>query len=166
MILLPLIDVGLAALVLGVAVWTVTARDSFSAVVGFVVYGLLLSLVWVRLYAPDVALTEAAVGGGVTGVLLLTAGARLGSFSARPEEAAGPLLRAAAALLATSAARLSCSESKAPALMSASTVRLFRRARSTRTQKSNRLLNGPPSWRARTMASMACCPVPLTAPKP
>jgi multisubunit Na+/H+ antiporter MnhB subunit len=100
MILLPLIDVGLAALVLGVAVWTVTARDSFSAVVGFVVYGLLLSLVWVRLYAPDVALTEAAVGGGVTGVLLLTAGARLRSFSARPEEAASQMLRAAAALLA------------------------------------------------------------------
>ena len=32
-----------------------------------------------RLYAPDVALTEAAVGSGVTGVLLVTAGARLRS---------------------------------------------------------------------------------------
>jgi multisubunit Na+/H+ antiporter MnhB subunit len=100
MILLPLIDIGLAALVLGVAVWTVTARDSFSAVVGFVVYGLLLSLVWVRLHAPDVALTEAAVGGGVTGVLLLTACARLGSPAARPGEAASPMQRAAAAILA------------------------------------------------------------------
>jgi multisubunit Na+/H+ antiporter MnhB subunit len=99
MILLPVIDIGLAALVLGVAVWTVTARDTFSAVVGFVVYGLLLSLLWVRLYAPDVALTEAAVGGGVTGVLLLTAGVRLGS-QAGPDEPASPTLRAGAAFLA------------------------------------------------------------------
>ena len=37
----------------------------------------LLSIVWVRLYAPDVALTEAAIGGGVTGVLLVTAAMRL-----------------------------------------------------------------------------------------
>ena len=77
--LLPVLDLGLALLVLGVAAWTIAAREVFGAVVGYVVYGLLLSLVWVRLYAPDVALTEAAVGGGVTGVLLLTAGARLRS---------------------------------------------------------------------------------------
>ncbi|OQC03531.1 MAG: hypothetical protein BWX79_02620 [Alphaproteobacteria bacterium ADurb.Bin100] len=69
-------------------------------------------------------------------------------------------------MLATSAARLSCNESKAPALISASTVRLFSRVRSTRTQKSNRLLNAPPSSRAFTIASIACCPVPLTAPSP
>ncbi len=67
----------LAATVLAVAIWTIVARDTFAAVVGFVAYGLLLALVWVRLAAPDVALTEAAIGGGVTGVLLLGAAARL-----------------------------------------------------------------------------------------
>ena len=51
---------------LGVAVWTVTARDSFSAVVGFVAYGLVLTIVWVRLAAVDVAMTEAAIGSGLT----------------------------------------------------------------------------------------------------
>ena len=60
-------DTGLAALVLGLALWTIAARDTFAAVVGFVAYGLLLALVWVRLAAPDVALTEAAIGSGVTG---------------------------------------------------------------------------------------------------
>ena len=45
--------------------------------VGFVAYGLLLALVWVRLDAVDVALTEAAIGGGLSGVLLLGAAARL-----------------------------------------------------------------------------------------
>jgi multisubunit Na+/H+ antiporter MnhB subunit len=70
-------DAILAATALAVAGWTIAARDAFAAVVGFVAYGLLLALVWVRLAAPDVALTEAAIGGGVTGVLLLGAAARL-----------------------------------------------------------------------------------------
>lgn len=98
MTLLPIIDAGLALLVLGIAAWTIAAREVFGAVVGFVVYGLLLSLVWVRLYAPDVALTEAAVGGGVTGVLLLTAGARLRSAGKNDLPLDLPL-RVAAALL-------------------------------------------------------------------
>jgi multisubunit Na+/H+ antiporter MnhB subunit len=95
-------DVGLAVLVLGLAVWTIAARDTFAAVVGFVAFGLLLALVWVRLAAPDVALTEAAIGGGVTGGLLVGASARL-----RPSEAladgAGPrkTQRLAAAVLCT-----------------------------------------------------------------
>ena len=75
-------DIGLAVLVLGVAAWTILVRDTFAAVVSFVVYGLLVALVWVRLSAVDVALTEAAIGSGVTGMLLLGAAARL-----RPAEA-------------------------------------------------------------------------------
>ena len=71
------IDAGLAVLVLAVATWTIAVRKTFAAVVGFVSYGLLLALVWVRLLAVDVALTEAAIGSGVTGVLLLAAAARL-----------------------------------------------------------------------------------------
>jgi multisubunit Na+/H+ antiporter MnhB subunit len=70
-------DAGLAVLVLGVAAWTIVARDTFAAVVGFIAYGLLLALVWVRLAAPDVALTEAAIGSGLTGVLLLGASTRV-----------------------------------------------------------------------------------------
>ncbi len=71
------LDCGIAALVAAVAVWTIVARGTFAAVVGFVAYGLLLTLVWVRLDAIDVALTEAAIGGGLTGALLLGAAARL-----------------------------------------------------------------------------------------
>ena len=78
MTLFDALDLGLAALVLGVAAWTIAAREMFGAVVGYVAYGLLLAIVWVRLYAPDVALTEAAIGGGVTGVLLVVAATRLG----------------------------------------------------------------------------------------
>ena len=71
------LEVVVAGVVLGVAVWTIVARDNYAAVVGFVAYGLLLALIWVRLDAVDVALTEAAISGGLGGVLLLGAAARL-----------------------------------------------------------------------------------------
>jgi multisubunit Na+/H+ antiporter MnhB subunit len=89
-------DAILAATVLGVAGWTIATRQTFAAVVGFVAYGLLLALVWVRLRAPDVALTEAAIGGGVTGVLLLGAAARLrGTALASAEQPPGAGMRLA-----------------------------------------------------------------------
>ncbi len=77
MSVLQAIDISLAALVLAIAAWTIFAPEAFAAVVGFVAYGLLLSIVWVRLFAVDVALTEAAIGSGVTGVLLIGAAGRL-----------------------------------------------------------------------------------------
>ena len=89
MTLFEALDLCLAVIVLGVAAWTVVAREMFSAVVGYVAYGLLLAIVWVRLYAPDVALTEAAIGSGVTGVLLVAAAARLGRLPT-PRRAARP----------------------------------------------------------------------------
>jgi uncharacterized MnhB-related membrane protein len=88
------------ALLLWLALWTVVARDAFLAVAGFVVYGLLLSLVWVRLAGIDVALTEAAIGGGLTGALLLGAVGRLrGTEAATWAERSGPGTRAIAGLL-------------------------------------------------------------------
>jgi multisubunit Na+/H+ antiporter MnhB subunit len=67
----------LAALVLAAAAWTLAAPTAFGGVVGFVAVGLLLTLAWVRLEAPDVALTEAAIGAGATGLILLMAVVRL-----------------------------------------------------------------------------------------
>jgi multisubunit Na+/H+ antiporter MnhB subunit len=80
MSILPYVDIGLALLIVGIASTAIVARDLFAAVISYVAYGLLLAFVWIRLYAPDVALTEAAVGSGVTGVLLITAGKRLGAL--------------------------------------------------------------------------------------
>jgi multisubunit Na+/H+ antiporter MnhB subunit len=110
MSVLQALDVGLAFLVFAVAAWTVFAPGAFAATVGYVVYGLLLSLVWIRLFAVDVALTEAAIGSGVTGVLLIGAAARLRGAETTPAEvaltrlarlfAAGLCLLVAAALAA------------------------------------------------------------------
>lgn len=71
------VDGLLALLVLGLALRVTFARTDYGSAVGFMGYGLLLALVWVRLAAVDVALTEAAVGTGLTGFLLLGAAARL-----------------------------------------------------------------------------------------
>ena len=92
-------DALLVTTVLAIAAWTIAARETFAAVVGFVAYGLLLALVWVRLAAPDVALTEAAIGGGVTGVLLLGAAARLRGEVAPADERPGLAVRLLAGVL-------------------------------------------------------------------
>jgi multisubunit Na+/H+ antiporter MnhB subunit len=94
-------DASLAMLAIAVAGWVIVSRDVFAAVVGFVVYGFLLALVWVRLAAVDVALTEAAIGSGLTGTLLLGAAARLRGDRAPAAERPGVPLRFAAALLCT-----------------------------------------------------------------
>lgn len=66
-------DVVLGSGVLAVAVLTLFVPRRSTAVVLFLVLGVLLAVVWARLAAPDVALAEAAVGAGVTGALLLRA---------------------------------------------------------------------------------------------
>jgi multisubunit Na+/H+ antiporter MnhB subunit len=95
-----LFDVGLIALLLVIAAWTVIARDPVVGVIIFVVYGLLLALVWVRLAAVDVALTEAAIGSGVTGMLLLGAAIRLAA-AAPAGGRAGPTTFVVAMVLCT-----------------------------------------------------------------
>jgi multisubunit Na+/H+ antiporter MnhB subunit len=67
----------LTLLLLGLAFWIVVVRDTFSAVAGFIPYGLLLTSAWLSLSAIDVALTEAAIGAGLTGALLVAAASRL-----------------------------------------------------------------------------------------
>lgn len=102
MTIAPALYIALAVLVPALAGWTILARDDYAAIVGFVTYGLLLSLIWVSLSSLDIALTEAAIGGGVTGVLLLGAGARLRSARQLTEsERPGIAQRISAAALCT-----------------------------------------------------------------
>ncbi|RMI08956.1 DUF4040 domain-containing protein, partial [Cellulomonas triticagri] len=67
------LDLLLAAAVLVAAVATLLARGRTAGVMLFLVLGLLLTLVWGRLGAPDVALAEAAIASGATGALLVSA---------------------------------------------------------------------------------------------
>ncbi len=55
-------DLLLAASLLWSAWRTLATPDIFRAVILFIVFGLLLTLGWARLAAPDIALAEAAIG--------------------------------------------------------------------------------------------------------
>ena len=68
-----IIDAVILSATIGLSIAALVMRDLFKAVVAFIVVGLFMALAWVRLAAPDVALAEAAVGAGITGVLLLDA---------------------------------------------------------------------------------------------
>ncbi|GAA4060634.1 hydrogenase subunit MbhD domain-containing protein [Amphibacillus indicireducens] len=49
-----------------VAIAVERTKDLLSAVVIFASYGLVMSILWLLLRAPDVAMTEAAIGVGIT----------------------------------------------------------------------------------------------------
>ncbi len=82
-------DILLAAVLPVLAWYVLNTRDLFKAVTLFVAYGLLFSIIWVRLQAPDVALAEAAIGAGLTGALLLDTLGRIGSRDTSGGESGG-----------------------------------------------------------------------------
>ena len=55
------------------AVATVFTKKLLTASVIFLSFSLIMSVVWVLLQAPDLAITEAAVGAGITSILLFVA---------------------------------------------------------------------------------------------
>lgn len=93
-----LFDLGLAGVLIAIAAGAIFARRAFVSLVLFMGYGLLLAIVWVRLSAVDVALTESAIGGGVTGMLLLGAASRLRATKGSAAKAGFPARLAAGAL--------------------------------------------------------------------
>jgi multicomponent Na+:H+ antiporter subunit B len=65
------IELALAVFVLLTAVATAAFRDVLASIVVFAAYSLGLAALYLFFRAPDVALTEAAIGAGITTVLLL-----------------------------------------------------------------------------------------------
>jgi len=95
-----LIDIVLLCLLVITAIGTVMVRSLLASTLLLAIYSLLMALVWVSLQAVDVAFTEAAVGGGISTVLLI---ATLVFVDRR--EAPGPLIHwpSAAAVVITGA---------------------------------------------------------------
>lgn len=48
-------------------------KDLLSSIIVFMVYSLVMAVLWQQLNAPDLAITEAAVGAGVTTFLFIAA---------------------------------------------------------------------------------------------
>ena len=55
-------------------------KNLLNAVIIFMSYSLVMSVIWVLLRSPDLAITEAAVGAGVTSVLFFLALRRIGQM--------------------------------------------------------------------------------------
>ncbi|PTM39625.1 hydrogenase subunit MbhD domain-containing protein [Bosea sp. 124] len=83
-------DLALAAGLIALSLHIVLSRDGRGAIVAFIAFGLLLGIGWARLAAVDVALTEAAIGGGLTGMLLLKAHAHIAGRASQAPPAARP----------------------------------------------------------------------------
>jgi multicomponent Na+:H+ antiporter subunit B len=73
---LTFLEAGLLGLVLVCGLTTALLKDVLSSIIAFAAYSLSIAILWVVLRAPDVALTEAAVGAGVTSLLFLLTIAR------------------------------------------------------------------------------------------
>ena len=67
------LDVILLILVAATATAVISVRSLFSATILAGIYSLLMALVWTNMHALDVAFTEAAVGAGISTILLLGA---------------------------------------------------------------------------------------------
>lgn len=75
-------DLLLAGTLLMSAWGILAAKRLDRAIVLFIAFGLLMTLAWARLAAPDIGIAEAAIGAGLTGALLLDA---LGALRRRKE---------------------------------------------------------------------------------
>ena len=68
------------------AVFAALSRNLFHTVLIFMVFGVVLSVIWLLLQAPDLAITEAAVGVGVSAVLYFLALHRLSIIKGREND--------------------------------------------------------------------------------
>ena len=60
----------LLGLLLVCGISTCLTKNLLSSLVIFMAYGVIMSILWALLRAPDLAVTEAAVGAGISGILM------------------------------------------------------------------------------------------------
>ncbi|ELZ14193.1 monovalent cation/H+ antiporter subunit B [Halovivax asiaticus JCM 14624] len=87
--MITLLEAGLLVFIVLSALMTAILRDVLAAIIVFGAYSLGMAVLWIVLRAPDVGLTEAAVGAGIMTVLLLVSIARttrLTGIELRPVE--------------------------------------------------------------------------------
>lgn len=71
--MITILDFLLLSFLIVCAVAVARIRDLLSAVIIFAAYSLVMAIIWQMLGAPDVAITEAALGAGVTTFLFIAA---------------------------------------------------------------------------------------------
>lgn len=56
---------------IGSSISVALIKNLLGAIIVFMVYSLIMAILWQQLNAPDVAITEAAVGAGITTLLFM-----------------------------------------------------------------------------------------------
>ncbi|MBR4333579.1 MAG: DUF4040 domain-containing protein [Clostridia bacterium] len=69
------------------AVAVAVTKNLLSAVIIFMAQGLVLSVVWILLRSPDLAITEAAVGAGISSILMFAALKKIKAIGGKEEQA-------------------------------------------------------------------------------
>ena len=68
------------------AVATALVKKPLRAVIIYMAYSIIMSVIWILLEAPDLALTEAAVGAGITGILFFLTLRRIDRIMAKRKQ--------------------------------------------------------------------------------
>ena len=80
------------ALLMGLIICAISVtltKRMITAVVVFMSYSMIMSVIWVILQSPDLAITEAAVGAGVTSILFFVTLKKINAFNDEPVQADG-----------------------------------------------------------------------------
>lgn len=69
----PILEILFLVLLIVLAMIVARVKDLLSATIILSGYSLIMSILWVLLSAPDIAITEAAIGAGITTILFIIA---------------------------------------------------------------------------------------------
>lgn len=62
------------------------SKNLLNSILIFMSYSLIMSIIWILLESPDLAITEAAVGAGVTSILFFITLKKIHAIADNPEE--------------------------------------------------------------------------------
>ena len=68
------------------AVYVCVAKNLLTSIVVFMAYSVIMSIIWMVIESPDLAITEAAVGAGVTSVLFFVTLKKIHAMDDRKED--------------------------------------------------------------------------------
>lgn len=77
---MAVLDLLLLSILVLCALTAVRTRDLLGAVIIYAAYSLLMAIIWLQLGSPDVAITEAALGAGVTTILMIATISKTGRY--------------------------------------------------------------------------------------
>ena len=83
------LNVILLLFIIACAVAVAATKNLLSAVIIFMAQGLVVSIVWILLRSPDLAITEAAVGAGVSSILMFSALKKIRAIDGEEEKPDG-----------------------------------------------------------------------------